>query len=115
MNKREIFINIFKSIPTTGHVGHKVVRHRGSHIIHKLTDDGEVVNRRPRSFMLGAVSSARFITQLKGLDQLNPVTSSGIKLPAFLLVAQCLKQIRCRVPTFLLILQKMPFTNNDCY
>jgi hypothetical protein len=76
----------------------------------RLTDGGEVSLTLRRhlypqedswhSFLLEAESTpGPYIVQLEGLGQLkNPMTSSGIEPATFRLVAQCLNQLRYRVP-----------------
>jgi hypothetical protein len=78
----------------------------------RLSDGGEVVSlMRRRPFTLrkipvfisvrGWVNSGE-IVRLEGLGQLkNTITSPGIKTATFWLVAQCLDELRYRVPLLL--------------
>jgi hypothetical protein len=100
-----------KGIPVIGRGGPQgCVTLRLPHFLdNRLTDSGEVVSlmRRPpfapgRFLALICVRSwvdPGATVRLERLGQLkNPMTSSRIKLATFWLVAQCLNQLRYRVP-----------------
>jgi hypothetical protein len=53
----------------------------------------------PGTHFCQKLSRPRIIVRLDGLDQLkNPMTSTGIEPATFRLLAQCLNQLRYRVP-----------------